>query len=113
MNWARGPKAQLLGGLLSGRADCIFAPSVFLGYKLSSFERSLIIIRPLHRALGKLYLLALHFLVGNETQDVPNAVEPRPLLVIRTQDVPRRPFGVRGLEHQVPGARILEPLAAR
>ena len=41
------------------------------------------------------------------------AVEPRALLVVGTQDVPRRVLGVRRLEHQIAGTGILEPFAAR
>ena len=51
--------------------------------------------------------------MGNEIQNVGEAAEPGALLVVRTQDIPRCVFGVRRLEHHIPGAGILEPLAAR
>src|SRR5262245_17337422 len=42
-----------------------------------------------------------------------DTVQPGSLLVIGTDDVPRRESGVGGLEHHITGARILEPFAAR
>src|SRR5215470_20410985 len=42
-----------------------------------------------------------------------NAVQPRSLFIIGTQDVPRRVFCVRGSEHHVPRSGILEPFTAR
>src|SRR5262249_9566263 len=54
-----------------------------------------------------------HFLVGNQAQQVRNAVEAGTLLVIRSDNIPRRMFGVGRFEHHVAGAGILEPLRAR
>src|SRR6266404_129171 len=42
-----------------------------------------------------------------------DAVEPSTFLVVGKHEVPRRMFGVGGIEHVISGPRIFEPLAAR
>src|ERR1700686_1626319 len=42
-----------------------------------------------------------------------NTIQTGALFIIRSQDMPRRPFGVGGLQHRVTGSRIFKPLAAR
>src|SRR5262245_42622728 len=52
-------------------------------------------------ALGELHLLALHRLVGDLRQEVADDVQPRALLLVGVDEVPRRPRGVRRGEHLV------------
>src|SRR4030095_14928211 len=87
--------------------------SISFGDELSSLERRTVIVRAFDRALGQLGLLARHFLVRDKVQKVCHAVKSSALLVFGPNDVPRSPLGIRRFEHQVPRARVLEPLAAR
>src|SRR4029077_1133401 len=61
----------------------------------------------------QLYLLARHFLVGEQLKNVGETIQPRTLLVVGAQDVPRSVLGVRGLEHHVAGAGVIEPPLTR
>src|SRR5262245_15943318 len=81
--------------------------------EFSSFERRLVVVSAFHRTGGKFHFFSMDFLVGKQVEDVADAIEPRSFLIVRMQNVPRRPLCVGGLEHHVARARILEPLAAR
>src|SRR5947209_17491124 len=48
-------------------------------------------------------------LVGNGFQQVRDAVQPRPPLVVGADDVPRRMFRAGRLQHQVAGAGVAVP----
>src|SRR5262249_3937065 len=61
---------------------------ILLRYAPSAFECGLIIVGALGGPLGQLHLLAMNPLVGNQAQDVCNAVEARPFLVIGVGNVP-------------------------
>src|SRR5262249_13732862 len=87
--------------------------SVLLGHEVSAFQAGLVVVGALVFALEQLYFLPLHLLVGNEAQKVRDTVEPRPLLVVRTQDVPGRSLGIGGLKHHVARVGIVIPAAAR
>src|SRR5262249_58019476 len=52
-------------------------------------------------------------LIGNQAEQVRDAVEARAALVIRGNDVPGRIIRVRGLEHDVSRPRVLKPSAPR
>src|SRR4249919_2220734 len=78
-----------------------------------AFESCLIVVGALLRALGKLHLLALYFLVGDQAEQVTDAVEARAPFVVRGDDVPRGKLRVRGLEHHVARPRVFEPSAPR
>src|SRR6185369_8347100 len=80
--------------------------SVVLGYEAPAAERRLVVIRALATALGQADLGPRQLLVGDLLEQVPDAVQPRPLLVVAPQDVPRRVLAVGGLEHLVPGPRV-------
>ena len=69
--------------------------------------------RPLLRAFGELDLLARHFLVRDQTEQVTDAVEARAPLVVRGHDVPRRKLRIGGLEHHVARPGVVEPPAPR
>src|SRR5262249_7220042 len=69
--------------------------------KASGLERCLVVVGSLLRALGKLHLLARHFLVRDQTEQVTYAVEARAPFVVRENDVPGRKLRVRGIEHHV------------
>src|SRR5262249_42248732 len=87
--------------------------SVVLRHEVPPLERGLIVIRTLHRARGELHLLTWDLLVGDELEQVTDAVETRAPLVIRPHDVPAREVGVGGLQHHVARPRVLEPPAPR
>jgi MFS superfamily sulfate permease-like transporter len=75
--------------------------SVHLADELALLQRLLVVVFVLLRSLGQLHLLGRHGLVGDLVEDVPDAVEPRALLVVRAQHVPRRVLGVGGVHHHV------------
>src|SRR6266480_2004478 len=87
--------------------------SVFFRDELPSLQRRLIVISTLHRALRQFHFGLRQFLVGNQTHEMRDAVEPRTSLVVGNDDVPRRVFGVGGIEHAIARPGIFEPLAAR
>ena len=70
----------------------VHSDSISFGDELSAFERCLVVVRAFFRTLGQLDLLSRDLLVGDQVQDVRNAVEAGALFVVRTQDVPRRPL---------------------
>src|SRR5579885_1441597 len=72
-----------------------------------------VVIRSLHGALRHLDLGARHRLVGDEAQQMADAVEPRMLLGIRAHDVPGRPWRVGGVEHLVSRQRVVVPAPPR
>ena len=55
----------------------------------------------------------LNLLVRNETQDVCNAVEARPFLVIRMNQMPRRMLAGSRFEHHVARPGIVIPAPVR
>src|SRR5690349_15421218 len=85
------------------------SPSIMLRNKPPLLERLLIVIRMFHRPRRQLHFRPRHLLVRNLLEQVPDAVQPRPLLVIAPQDVPWGVLAVGRLEHQVPRPRILVP----
>src|SRR5512132_4543118 len=74
----------------SGDLGAVLLTSIFLRHELAFLQRCFVVVGTLHRSLRQLNLLARDLLVGNEVQDVREAVEPGALLVIRTEDVPVR-----------------------
>src|SRR5262249_8394802 len=72
--------------------------SIFLRYEPSILERRLVIVGALLRAVGQFHFFSRSFFVRNETQQVRDAIEPRPLLVVGPHDVPWRGLCVRGIE---------------
>src|SRR5437762_12778212 len=87
--------------------------SILLRHKPTSAEWPLVVVRRLHRTLRESDFLPGELFVRDEAQQLSDAIEARPLLVIRTKDVPRRLLRVGRLEHHVAGAGILEPPAPR
>src|SRR5262245_133667 len=87
--------------------------SEFLWNEPSALERRPIVVGTLHRARGQLHLLARCFLVGDQAEQVTDAVETGAPLVIRGQDVPGGELRVGGLKHDVARLRICEPFASR
>src|SRR3954465_2334558 len=69
----------------------------------------LVVIAMPVRPLGQMDRIARDHLVGNEREDVGDAVEPRPLLVVALQHVPGRFVMVAGLQHGVARQRIIVP----
>src|SRR5713101_6847555 len=52
-------------------------------------------------ALGQLHLGARRWLVVDAREQMPDDVQARPPLVIRSSHVPRRPCGIGGREHLI------------
>src|SRR4030095_8064603 len=75
-------------------------------------ERGLVVVGALLRALGQRHLRPWHGLVGDQAQKMRKAIQARSPLVIRPHDIPGRVLRVRGLEHQVAGARVIVPALA-
>src|SRR4029434_3667919 len=86
---------------------------VLRGNELPTLERRLVVVGVLLGSLGELHLLALYFLVGDQAEQVTDAVEARATLVVRGDDVPGSPFRVRRLKHHVARPRVLEPSTPR
>src|SRR5664279_431122 len=57
--------------------------------------------------------LIRNLLVRNAAQNVGNAVQPCPFLIVRMYDVPRCLRNVRGRQHGVPRPRVVVPSAVR
>src|SRR4051794_32045364 len=87
------------------------AALILLRHEPAAAEWTLVVVRALHRTLREPDLLSGELFVRDEAQQLPDAVQPRPLLVVRPQDVPRRVLGVGRVEHRVAGAGILVPPA--
>src|SRR3954462_10030248 len=102
-------------GLWSDREAAILSlcGSVALWHEVPAAQRRLIVVRALRRSFGQPDLLARQLLVRDQAQEVADAVQPRPLLVITPKDIPRRVLAVRGLKHHVPGARVIVPTSTR
>src|SRR5262245_59990228 len=92
---------------LSGR----FRGSVGLGDVPEGVQRRDVVPRRL--ALGQLHRLPRHLLVGDQAQQVGDAVQARPALVVGVHHPPGALRGVRGREHGVPGPREIVPAAVR
>src|SRR4029453_1487955 len=63
--------------------------------------------------LRRVCLLTWRRLVPDMLEEVRDDVQPRPPLVVRVGDIPRRPRSVGGLEHGVAGAGIVVPPGVR
>src|SRR5262249_5172451 len=103
---------------MASRARTVFRTAVMavliaLRDEAPALQRAVVVIGALHGALGQLDLLARRLLVGNDLEQLRDAVETRAPLVVGGQDVPRRLLRVGGLQHHVAGARIVEPALPR
>src|SRR5262245_27890854 len=87
--------------------------SVALLYEPPSLERLLVVVGALVRSGRQLHFLVRQLLVGNHRQNVRDRVQPRRLLVVGTDDVPRRVLGVADLQHPVARLRVVVPLRPR
>jgi hypothetical protein len=73
--------------MAAAAATCLRASSVFLGDELHSLQRRLIVVLVLVRSLRQLTFS--RYLPGRDPlEDVGDAVEPRPLFVVRAQPLP-------------------------
>jgi hypothetical protein len=61
-----------------------------LMYEAPALQAGLIVVGSLLGPFGKLHFVSSHFLVLDKAQQMRDAVEPRPLLVVGSHDVPRR-----------------------
>src|SRR5215471_7221001 len=86
---------------------------VLRGNKPPCLERCLVVVGSFHRAHGDLHLLTQHLFVRDQTEQVTDAVEARAPLVVGENDVPGCKLRVRGVEHYVARARVVEPPAPR
>src|SRR4030095_5875823 len=86
--------------------------SVDVGNEIALGDRCLVVVRVLLRPVRQLDLRLVDFLVRNQLQEMRDDVETRALLVIGTDEVPRRVFGVGRLEHRITRNRVLVPLLA-
>src|SRR5215510_8079350 len=84
-----------------------------LWHQLYAFKACQIVVSIVHYAVGKLRLLPRHLAVGNEAQQVADAIEARLPLVVRTDDIPRCEVCIGRSKHRVARPRMLEPFAAR
>src|SRR5262249_5508000 len=80
---------------------------------ISARQRELIVIPAFAGSVRQLALRAPNFLVGNRSQDVRDAIEPRPPLVVGPHDMPWRVLAVRRLQHHVARARVVVPAPVR
>src|SRR5262249_2050633 len=67
----------------------------------------MIIVFSLLRPLGQLDLRMRYLLERDLLEDMGNAVEPRPPLIVRTDDVPGGVPAARFLQHCVPRPRVV------
>src|SRR5580704_6498480 len=77
--------------------------------KMTILDGCHVVILVLVGPLGKLDPFPFDFLIGQELQDMGNAVEPGAALVVGAHDVPRRVLAVGRREHQVARLRIIVP----
>src|SRR4051794_16970742 len=68
-------------------------------YEILAFQSGLIIVGALLRAARQLNLLLSHLLVWKGFQDVRDAIEAPPSLVISANDEPWRMLGIGHLQH--------------
>src|SRR5262249_57596272 len=104
-----------VSGLGTGcnRLHAFRGSSVRFTDEISALQRRLIVIPAFAGSLRQLDLRAPNFLVGNRSQDVRDAIEPRPPLVVGPHDMPGRVLAVRRLQHHVARARVVVPAPVR
>src|SRR3974377_393846 len=71
---------------------------ILLGNESPSLQGCLVVVGALLRPDRQFHFCLRHSLVGNQAQQMRNAVQPRPLLVVRTYDVPWRVLRVGGFQ---------------
>src|SRR5262245_33017303 len=87
--------------------------SIGLGHEIPALQRNLVIEFSVVRPLRQLDLRRRHFLVWDRAQDMRDAVEARPPLVVGAHDMPRRVLAVGRLQHHIAGLRIGVPAPER
>src|SRR5438132_7249788 len=113
MNWPIHPRSE---EPRIGSWDLVLAIYlwlVFLRHKSSPLQCHLIVVFALAQSLGELDFVSVDFLVGNQTEQMGDAIETRPPLVIRRDDVPWCVLGIGGFQHHVPRSRIGVPASIR
>src|ERR1700722_5302787 len=113
------PSAAAILSASSGTGDVLavmpnraFRPaerSIFAGDEMAILDGCHVVILMLVGTLGKLDLFPFDFLIGQQREDMGNAVEPGAAFVVGAHDVPRRVLAVGRLEHQVARLRIIVP----
>src|SRR5262249_37635989 len=88
-------------GLERSLAQPEYVSSVLFRNKFPALQRCLVVVSVLVRTLRQFHFLRWTLFVGEQLQDVVNAIQPGPLLVVGAQDVPRRPGGIGSLEHLI------------
>src|SRR3954454_12464778 len=83
--------------------------SISLRYEPSAFQRGIIIVRSFFRAFRHLHFLPGGVLIMNEAQEMRDAVEACPLLVVGSYDVPRCFLNIGCLQHHVAGPGVVIP----
>src|SRR5262249_39652447 len=103
-------------GLTPTASDIIRPPlaaSCAFRDKLYAPEACQIVVGIIHHAVGQLHPFTGQLFVGNLVEEVADAIEARPALVIGADNVPWRELRIGGGEHRVARPRILEPSASR
>src|SRR5262249_42698995 len=85
---------------------------VLLGHESSALHRGLIIVSSFLGALRQFYLLPGRLAVRNQAQEVRDAVQTGPLLIVGWHDVPWRSLGISRLQHHVASPGIVIPARA-
>ena len=104
-SWPGGCEPGNLGQCIASRSA--LSRSVDLRHKFSAFQCCPVIIDALLGSFGQLDLFSRQFFVGNQTQQVCDAIQSRPSLVVRMQDMPGSVLRFRRVEHLITNFRVL------
>src|SRR5207249_12169598 len=90
----------------------VLTSSIFLGHKTPAGQGGRIIVGVLFGALGQFDFFLPYLLIGNDAQEMRDAVEACALLVVGSHNVPGRGVGIGGIEHHVARAGVIVPARA-
>src|SRR5207244_3479153 len=71
-----------------------------------------IVVRSLRRPLRQFDLLPRNLFVGNNTQEMGDAIEACSFLIVGSNDVPRSILSIRDIEHLIASMRVVVPTFA-
>jgi hypothetical protein len=101
-----GPVPRLQAFRTIIRPIQVHADWLFFRDKMAAPQRGLVVVAVFRFAFRQFHLFVWHFPVGNQTQQMRDAIESCSFLVIGANGVPGRVLGIRCFEHAVACAGV-------